>query len=49
MAGGGLDTSIILAWLIEKGYEVVCFMAGKWLLWCRLPRILLIHVQMSDK
>ena len=24
---GGLDTSCILAWLIEKGYEVVCFMA----------------------
>ncbi|MCJ1365261.1 argininosuccinate synthetase [Acarospora aff. strigata] len=24
---GGLDTSCILAWLIEKGYSVVCFMA----------------------
>ncbi|PUU82359.1 argininosuccinate synthase [Tuber borchii] len=24
---GGLDTSCILAWLLEKGYEVVCFMA----------------------
>ncbi|KAK2760711.1 argininosuccinate synthetase [Arachnomyces sp. PD_36] len=24
---GGLDTSCILAWLIEKGYGVVCFMA----------------------
>ncbi|KZF25866.1 argininosuccinate synthase [Xylona heveae TC161] len=24
---GGLDTSIILAWLIEQGYEVVCFSA----------------------
>ncbi len=24
---GGLDTSVILKWLIEKGYEVVCFMA----------------------
>lgn len=24
---GGLDTSCILAWLIEKGYRVVCFMA----------------------
>ncbi|THV56010.1 hypothetical protein BGAL_0001g00720 [Botrytis galanthina] len=24
---GGLDTSCILAWLIEKGYDVVCFMA----------------------
>ncbi|EJT96568.1 argininosuccinate synthetase [Dacryopinax primogenitus] len=24
---GGLDTSCILAWLIEQGYEVVCFMA----------------------
>ncbi|KAL9103591.1 MAG: hypothetical protein Q9163_001393 [Psora crenata] len=24
---GGLDTSIILAWLIEQGYEVVCFCA----------------------
>ncbi|MCJ1262305.1 argininosuccinate synthetase [Lobaria immixta] len=24
---GGLDTSCILAWLIEKGYAVVCFMA----------------------
>ena len=22
---GGLDTSCILAWLIEKGYGVVCF------------------------
>ncbi|XP_077505557.1 argininosuccinate synthase-like [Amblyomma americanum] len=25
---GGLDTSCILAWLIEQGYEVVAFMAG---------------------
>ena len=24
---GGLDTSIILAWLLEQGYEVVAFMA----------------------
>lgn len=24
---GGLDTSCILAWLIESGYDVVCFMA----------------------
>lgn len=24
---GGLDTSCILAWLIEAGYDVVCFMA----------------------
>lgn len=24
---GGLDTSVILAWLIEQGYEVVAFMA----------------------
>lgn len=24
---GGLDTSCILAWLLEKGYDVVCFMA----------------------
>lgn len=24
---GGLDTSIILKWLIEKGYQVVCFLA----------------------
>lgn len=24
---GGLDTSVILAWLIEEGYEVVAFMA----------------------
>lgn len=24
---GGLDTSCILKWLLEKGYEVVCFMA----------------------
>ena len=24
---GGLDTSCILAWLIDQGYEVVCFMA----------------------
>ncbi|MDI1490898.1 MAG: argininosuccinate synthetase [Ramalina farinacea] len=24
---GGLDTSIILAWLIEQGYDVVCFCA----------------------
>lgn len=24
---GGLDTSVILKWLIEKGYEVICFMA----------------------
>ncbi|QPG73005.1 argininosuccinate synthetase [Brettanomyces nanus] len=25
---GGLDTSVILAWLIEQGYEVVAFMAN---------------------
>lgn len=25
---GGLDTSCILKWLIEKGYDVVCFMAN---------------------
>ena len=24
---GGLDTSCILAWLLEKGWDVVCFMA----------------------
>ncbi len=24
---GGLDTSCILAWLLEKGYSVVCFLA----------------------
>ena len=24
---GGLDTSVILKWLINKGYEVVCFLA----------------------
>ncbi|MCX8175530.1 MAG: argininosuccinate synthase [Candidatus Micrarchaeota archaeon] len=24
---GGLDTSVILKWLIDKGYEVICFMA----------------------
>ncbi|KAK3077193.1 argininosuccinate synthetase, partial [Coniosporium uncinatum] len=24
---GGLDTSCILAWLLEKGYDVVCFLA----------------------
>ncbi|MBI2661054.1 argininosuccinate synthase, partial [Candidatus Woesearchaeota archaeon] len=24
---GGLDTSVILKWLINKGYKVVCFIA----------------------
>lgn len=24
---GGLDTSVILKWLLDKGYEVVCYMA----------------------
>lgn len=24
---GGLDTSCILKWLLEKGYDVVCFLA----------------------
>ena len=24
---GGLDTSVILKWLLEKGYEVVCVLA----------------------
>lgn len=24
---GGLDTSVILKWLLEKGYDVVCFLA----------------------
>ena len=22
---GGLDTSVILAWLVEKGFDVICF------------------------
>ena len=26
---GGLDTSCILVWLREQGYEVICFMVGK--------------------
>jgi argininosuccinate synthase len=25
---GGLDTSVILVWLVEKGYDVVCFCAN---------------------
>ena len=25
---GGLDTSVILAWLVEKGFEVICFCAN---------------------
>lgn len=25
---GGLDTSCILKWLLEKGYNVVCYMAN---------------------
>ncbi|GME91849.1 unnamed protein product [[Candida] boidinii] len=25
---GGLDTSVILAWLLEQGYEVIAFMAN---------------------
>jgi argininosuccinate synthase len=25
---GGLDTSVILKWLLNKGYEVICFMAN---------------------
>lgn len=25
---GGLDTSVILRWLVEEGYEVVCYMAN---------------------
>lgn len=25
---GGLDTSVILAWLIEQGHDVVCFLAN---------------------
>jgi argininosuccinate synthase len=25
---GGLDTSVILKWLLEKGYEVICFLAN---------------------
>ena len=25
---GGLDTSCILKWLLEEGYEVVCFLAN---------------------
>ena len=24
---GGLDTSVILVWLVEKGYDVICFCA----------------------
>ncbi|MCB1839970.1 MAG: argininosuccinate synthase, partial [Alphaproteobacteria bacterium] len=25
---GGLDTSVILKWLIEQGYEVIAFIAN---------------------
>ena len=25
---GGLDTSVILAWLLEQGYEVIAFLAN---------------------
>ena len=25
---GGLDTSVILQWLLDKGYEVICFLAN---------------------
>ena len=25
---GGLDTSVILVWLVEKGFEVICFCAN---------------------
>lgn len=25
---GGLDTSVILAWLLEEGYEVIAFLAN---------------------
>lgn len=25
---GGLDTSCILKWLIDKGFEVICYMAN---------------------
>ena len=28
---GGLDTSCILVWLIEKGYTVVAFLVSLWL------------------
>ena len=24
---GGLDTSVILKWLVNKGYEVICYVA----------------------
>src|SRR5262245_59029497 len=26
-SSGGLDTSVILKWLIDKGFDVVCFLA----------------------
>ncbi|HDY75344.1 MAG TPA: argininosuccinate synthase, partial [Candidatus Marinimicrobia bacterium] len=25
---GGLDTSVILKWLVNKGYEVICFIGN---------------------
>lgn len=25
---GGLDTSVILVWLVEKGFDVICFCAN---------------------
>ena len=25
---GGLDTSVILTWLVERGYEVICFLGN---------------------
>mgnify|MGYP000947916677 CR=1 FL=1 len=38
---GGLDTSVILAWLIEQGYDVVCFMV--WIADPRFPTCLSIQ------
>ena len=39
---GGLDTSVIVRWLEQKGYEVICFCANvgqveKYKVWKRRP------------
>lgn len=48
-----IDTSCILKWLIEKGYDVVCFMASKWDFWLlfvyRMLHSLTYHIDIGQE
>ena len=41
---GGLDTSCILVWLIEKGFDVICYLV-RTVIRLEISKILLVSLQ----